>query len=199
MSAKSYGQHAETALRDELQRRGYLVIRSAASKALDLVCVRPNGVPVGLECKRTHLARILYISKSKMMQEQREWMIAVSRRYDLRVFYAVQWGNNEFEFFYPDETILKAGHGVGLSFAFPFVHKVFGAEEEVLHVPPNTPPYSPPVSSTQDGCPACRSTDYAVALSGWHDCNVCGARWHRKTEDYIAPDGEPRDGGGCTD
>ena len=170
MSAKSYGQRAETVLRDELQRRGYLVIRSAASKALDLVCVRPNGVPVGLECKRTHHARILYLSKSKTMQEQREWMIAVSRRYDLQVFYAVWWGGpsvlgNEcgnFEFFYPDETILKAGHGVSLSFAFPFVHKVFGSEEDVLRTSPNIPSYKVPVSSTQDG-------------------------------DYIAPDGDTRD------
>jgi len=151
LSAKSYGQRAETVLRDELQRRGYLVIRSAASKALDLVCVRPNGSPVGLECKRTHHARALYISKSSMMREQREWMIAVERRYDLQVFYAVYWGDGTFEFFYPDETILKAGHGVSLSFAFPFVHKVFGTEEEVLRVPPNTPPYSPPVTVTQDG------------------------------------------------
>jgi len=140
MSTKSYGQRAETVLRDELQRRGYLVIRSAASKALDLVCVRPDGVPVGLECKRTHHARALYISKSKMMQEQRAYLCAVERRYNMQVFYAVWWGAGEFEFFYPDETILKAGHGVSLSFAFPFVHKVFGTEEEVLRVPPNNPP-----------------------------------------------------------
>jgi len=157
MSTKSYGQRAETVLRDELQRRGYLVIRSAASKALDLVCVRPNGTPVGLECKRTHYGRALYISKCKSMKEQREYLCAVERRYDMQVFYAVWWGNNEFEFFYPDETVLKAGHGVSLSFAFPHVHS-----------PPNTPPYSPPVSVEQ-----------------------CA--------DYIAPDGEPRDGGGCTD
>jgi len=181
MSAKSYGQRAETVLRDELQRRGYLVIRSAASKALDLVCVRPDGTPVGLECKRTHHGRCLYISKSKMMQEQRAYLCAVERRYNMQVYYAVWWGNDEFEFFYPDETILKAGHGVSLSFAFP--HCKHFEPAEVVHsplceeaaarfgdvrVPPNTPPYSPPVSSTQDG-------------------------------DYIAPDGEPRDGGGCTD
>jgi len=158
MSTKSYGQRAETVLRDELQRRGYLVIRSAASKSLDLICVRPNGVPVGIECKRTHHARILYISKSKTMQEQREWMCAVERRYDLQVFYAVLWGNNEFEFFYPDYPILTAGHGISLSFAFPFVHKTYGEEERLLreppvvvHIPPNNPPIRFPLGDVQDG------------------------------------------------
>jgi len=140
MSTKSYGQRAETVLRDELQRRGYLVIRSAASKALDLVCVRPNGVPVGLECKRTHHARVLYISKSAMMREQREYLCAVERRFNLQVFYAVWWDHGEFEFFYPDEMILKAGHGVSLSFAFPHIQRL-----SALPSPPNTPPYSPPV------------------------------------------------------
>jgi len=145
MSTKSYGQRAETVLRDELQRRGYLVIRSAASKALDLVCVRPDGVPVGLECKRTHYGRVLYISKSKDMQEQRAYLCAVERRYNMQVFYAVWWGNSEFEFFYPDETILKAGHGISLSFAFPSC----GTRLSSVHSPPNTPPYSPPVSVAQ--------------------------------------------------
>jgi len=141
MSAKSYGQRAETVLRDELQRRGYLVIRSAASKALDLVCVRPDGTPVGLECKRTHHARALYISKSKMMQEQRAYLCAVERRYNMQVYYAVWWGAGEFEFFCPDETILRAGRGISLSIAFPS----WGTRLSSLPSSPNTPPYSPPV------------------------------------------------------
>jgi len=120
LSTKSYGQFAETMLRDELTRRGYLCIRSAASKALDLICVRPGGSPVGLECKRTH-GRAIYVSTSARMREQQAFLQRCDL-YGLRTYYAVLFGDGTLELFRPTVGIMREGQGEQLGDVFPPLH-----------------------------------------------------------------------------
>jgi Holliday junction resolvase len=47
------GRRAEWELRDILEGKGCYVIRSAASRLIDLVAIEPNGAVVGYEVKST--------------------------------------------------------------------------------------------------------------------------------------------------
>ena len=121
MNNKRYGLRAETALRDVLVARGYLCIRSAASKVLDLVCVRPRGqsdyLPWGLEVKATS-GDVMRVSRNGKQREQYEELLRIVRVYPILIWYAVRWGDATFEFFYPRE-IMRQGDGLSIDVVFP--------------------------------------------------------------------------------
>ena len=50
MSSYAKGRRLEYLVRDLFQEKGYLVIRAARSKPIDLVCIR-NGKVILVECK----------------------------------------------------------------------------------------------------------------------------------------------------
>jgi Holliday junction resolvase len=52
------GRRAEWELRDILEARGQYVIRSAASRNIDLVAIEPNGAVCGYEVKSTSNHRL---------------------------------------------------------------------------------------------------------------------------------------------
>jgi len=130
MNAKRFGTSAETTLRAFLQARGYLVIRSAASKCLDLVCVRPTAV-YGLEVKATH-GNVYYASRNKNAIEQQKELVKMGDDYPaIRTYFAVKFLDG-FEVFAPYETICRRGGGVPIEEFFP----------HLLHSP-NIPPIVP--------------------------------------------------------
>jgi len=132
MTAKGYGTRAENELRAILQAKGYLVIRSAASKCLDLVCVRP-GIVYGLEVKATH-GNVYYSSRNPDSKEQREELINIRETYDLKTLYAVRFLSG-WEVFDPYQTIMRRGCGQPLDEAFPILRSIA--------VSPNIPPIVP--------------------------------------------------------
>lgn len=137
MNNKRYGLKAETALRDILMARGYLCIRSAASKVLDLVCVPPRGHYVyGIEVKRTS-GDALYCSRTKMQKEQHAELIRQEANYEGLVnVYAVMFGDGRVEVFDSGLDILREHEGVLFGTFFPDV-------THDLLIPPNTPPIVP--------------------------------------------------------
>ena len=58
MSNYETGRRLEYRIRDLFRRQGFLVIRAAQSKPIDLVCIR-DGRPVLVECKagRSYMSR----------------------------------------------------------------------------------------------------------------------------------------------
>ena len=52
------GRRAEWELRDRLEERGCYVVRSAASRNIDLLAIEPNGACVGYEVKSTSSHRL---------------------------------------------------------------------------------------------------------------------------------------------
>jgi len=139
LSTKGRGQRAETALRAILQARGYPCIRSAASKALDVVALRPWDSAVGFEVKTTLTPTRLDLRRHDV--EQWDEMLGLYQRgYFVR--YVVRWPgmkNGEFkgagehwEVYHPtDGPILRTGQGIPLD---DFLSSVF----------PQHSPYSPP-------------------------------------------------------
>lgn len=121
MSNKSRGQRAETALRAILQERGYLVVRSAASKVYDLVCVDTGGFVFFLEVKsvKSHCYRV---SRSAMTKEQHAQMLRDAERYgydNIGFVYAVRFPDGEYRFYPPDAEIMPQHEGRGIDFVFP--------------------------------------------------------------------------------
>ena len=135
MSNKSRGQRAETALRAILQERGYLVIRSAASKVYDLVCVDKGGFVFFLEVKSVKSDYCCYrVSRTAMTKAQHAQMNADAKRYGAidGVFfaYAVRFPDGEYRI-YGGRDIMPQHEGVSLEEAFP------------VRITPNNPPIVP--------------------------------------------------------
>ena len=163
MSNKSRGQRAETALRAILQERGYLVIRSAASKVYDLVCVDEGGFVIFLEVKSVKDGHCFRVSRTAMTREQHEQMQRDENRYggpNVIFAYAVRFPDGEYRI-YGGREIMPQHEGLSLDDAFP------------QHNTPNIPPIVP------------HGSDARVVLNEG-DKDTRGS-W------YIAPDGDTRD------
>ena len=122
MSNKSRGQRAETALRAILQERGYLVIRSAASKVYDLVCVDEGGFVLFLEVKSVKDGHCFRVSRTKMTREQHAQMQRDNERYggfDVVFMYAVRFPDGEYRIYGPGREIMPQHEGLSLDDAFP--------------------------------------------------------------------------------
>ena len=122
MSNKSRGQRAETALRAILQARGYLVIRSAASKVYDLVCVDEGGFVFFLEVKSVKDGHCFRVSRTKMTREQHAQMNEDSVRYgydNIAFVYCVRFPDGEYRVYPPETEIMPQHEGVALDYAFP--------------------------------------------------------------------------------
>ena len=151
MNNKRYGLRAETALRDVLVARGYLCIRSAASKVLDLVCVRPRGrndyLPWGIEVKATS-GDVVRISRNGKQREQYEELVRIVHTYPILTWYAVRWGDATFEFFYPRE-IMHRGSGLSIDVLFPDLQRHTGNNPPIRF--PLGEHIAPPEYDTQGG------------------------------------------------
>ena len=136
MTAKRFGTSAETALRAFLRARGYLCIRSAASKCLDLVCASPSLV-YGLEVKATH-GNVHYVSRNAVSKVQHDELVDIEITYPcVKTQYVVRFMDG-FEVFPPFETVMRRGKGIPIEEFFP-----------VLLHSPNKPPIVPHGSDAQ--------------------------------------------------
>jgi Holliday junction resolvase len=81
------GRRAEWELRDRLEARGCYVIRSAASRNVDLIAVEPNGATVAYEVKSTSSARLSM--NTRYGREQLKDHIRLCAR--IPVYYAVRF------------------------------------------------------------------------------------------------------------
>lgn len=134
MSNKSRGQRAETALRAILQARGYLVIRSAASKVYDLVCVDEGGFVLFLEVKSVKHGDVFRVSRTAMTREQHAQMQSDQRRYggtDVAFAYVVRFPDGEYDVYGCEREIMRQHEGFSLDEAFP------------VRITPNKPPIVP--------------------------------------------------------
>lgn len=134
MSNKSRGQRAETALRAILQERGYLVIRSAASKVYDLVCVDEGGFVFFLEVKSVKNGHCFRVSRTAMTREQHAQMRRDAERYwsdDIAFAYAVRFPDGEYRIYGCEREIMPQHEGIPLDVCFP------------QRITPNKPPIVP--------------------------------------------------------
>jgi len=141
MNNKRYGLKAETMLRDILKGRGYLVIRSAASKVIDLIVLDLGceGNTYGLEIKRTS-GDVVRISRTAYGREQREQLLRIDEQYPIYLWYAVMFGDGTVELFRPMYVVFRKGEGIKFDDFF---------DDCSL---PTQPPYSPPVEGdARDG------------------------------------------------
>lgn len=141
MSNKSRGQRAETALRAILQERGYLVIRSAASKVYDLVCVDEGGFVFFLEVKSVKDGHCFRVSRTKMTREQHAQMQRDLERYgsdDVLFLYGVRFPDGEYRFYGAEREIMPQHEGFDLDVAFP------------VRIAPNNPPIVPQETDALD-------------------------------------------------
>lgn len=144
MNNKRHGLRAETALRDVLNARGYLCIRSAASKLVDLVCVSPSGSVSFMEVKAVS-GNVYRISRTAFQREQHLEMRKWEDRFgSVRVsfLYAIRFGDGRYEFFDLDQDTFRITEGAPLDVQFP---------DRSL---PTTPPYSPPTEGVSCEYPA---------------------------------------------
>jgi Holliday junction resolvase len=74
------GRRFEYEVRDYFERRGWLVVRAARSKPVDLVCIR-GGKAVLVECK---------YGKGRLTRSDRKALERVSKRYGVEVLVAVK-------------------------------------------------------------------------------------------------------------
>lgn len=163
LSNKSRGQRAETALRAILQERGYLVIRSAASKVYDLVCADEGGFVFFIEVKSVK-GSTFRVSRTEMTKEQHAQMQRDYDRYgsdDVYFIYAVRFPDGEYRIFGCESEIMPQDGGVSLDVAFP------------MRITPNNPPIVP------------RGSDARIVLNEG-DKDTRGS-W------YVAPDGDTSD------
>ena len=144
MNNKRHGQKAETALRDIHNAEGYLCIRSAASKLVDLVCVDPRGLVWLLEVKAT-TDKAVYMSRTAYQREQHAGMKEKMYHYgslEIRFRYVVRFGDGHYEVFSPLDEIMREGEGKPLEDVLP------------LRASPNIPPIVPREDDVQpDGEP----------------------------------------------
>jgi hypothetical protein len=107
------------------------VIRSAASKCLDLICVDRESVS-GLEVKSTR-DNTLYVSRTRRQQEQHAELCRINDETVAGTAYVVRWEpEGVYEVFWCFETIMRRGHGVSLDIVFPGLRSA-----------PNNPPIVP--------------------------------------------------------
>lgn len=134
MSNKSRGQRAETALRAILQARGYLVIRSAASKVYDLVCVDEGGFVFFLEVKSVK-GNCFRVSRTAMTREQHAQMRRDMMRYGnpegVHFAYCIRFPDGEYRIYGAEREIMPQHEGISLDVCFP------------LRNTPNKPPIVP--------------------------------------------------------
>jgi len=136
-AAGERGRRAETALRGILQAGGYVVIRSAASKCLDLIAVDVESVS-GLEVKSTR-DDVLYVSRTRRQQEQHAELCRINDETVAGTAYVVRWEpEGVYEVFSCYDTIMRKGHGVSLETVFPGLRSA-----------PNNPPIVPREHTTQ--------------------------------------------------
>ena len=141
MSNKSRGQRAETALRAILQARGYLVIRSAASKVYDLVCVDEGGFVFFLEVKSVKDGHCYRVSRTAMTKEQHAQMNRDAARYGANTVafaYAVRFPDGEYRIYGCEYEIMPQYGGIPLDTAFP------------PRITPNNPPIVPQETDALD-------------------------------------------------
>lgn len=81
------GRRAEWELRDMLIARGCYVIRSAASRQIDLLAIEPNGAVVGYEVKSTSSHRLSL--NTAYSREQLSAHMALAER--IPIYYAVRF------------------------------------------------------------------------------------------------------------
>ena len=141
MSNKSRGQRAETALRAILQARGYLVIRSAASKVYDLVCVDEGGFVLFLEVKSVK-GTVYRTSRTAQTRDQAIQMLNDAARYgsdDICFAYAIRFSDGEYRFYMPEDHCMPQDDGFPLDEVFP------------VRITPNNPPIVPHGDDALDG------------------------------------------------
>jgi len=152
-AAGERGRRAETALRGILQAGGYVVIRSAASKCLDLIAVDVESVS-GLEVKSTR-DDVLYVSRTRRQRDQHEDLVRINEETVCGTAYVVRWEpEGVYEVFSCYDTIMRKGHGVTLETVFPCVRPVSEAavrfgDVAPLRSAPNNPPIVPREHTTQ--------------------------------------------------
>ena len=89
MSASSRGRDAEWELRDHLEKQGWVVIRSAASRIVDLIALK-EGRELFIEVKSTSEPSFK-MSRSKNNMEQLRDLLEYSRLIDAKPFYAIRF------------------------------------------------------------------------------------------------------------
>ena len=97
MSNYIVGRRLEYRIRDIFRREGYLVIRAASSKPIDLVCIK-DGRTVLIECKagRSWLGKL---RKEELMELSRQSgaPIILARRRKRKVMFTVLSDGTSFE------------------------------------------------------------------------------------------------------
>ena len=137
MSSKQRGQRAETALRGILQARGYPCIRSAASKCLDVVCLRPSPLPSwGFEVKSVAKNHCRLDLRRHNVEQWGDMQAMYEDGFLVR--YVVFWHSGEYwEVFHPNKgPIFRQGEGTDLG-------------DFLLAAFPQHSPYSPPSDDTR--------------------------------------------------
>lgn len=81
------GRRAEWELRDMLEKRGCYVVRSAASRNIDLLAIEPNGACVGYEVKSTSSHRLSL--NTAYAREQLDGHMRLAER--IPVYYAIRF------------------------------------------------------------------------------------------------------------
>jgi len=89
MSAVSRGRDAEWRMRDHLEKQGWIVIRSAASRIIDLIALK-QGDELFIEVKSTS-EDSFRISRSKHNKEQLRDHVAYAALIGATPYYAVEF------------------------------------------------------------------------------------------------------------
>jgi len=110
MSKSDKGRRAEWELRDILEKRGYYVIRSAASHLVDLIAIGTDGCVSAIEVKSTH-GMALSLTHQYEKEQYAGHLALVSR--GIPVCYAVRWKDATWDYFpIPlPRMLLKEGGG----------------------------------------------------------------------------------------
>lgn len=136
MNNKRHGLRAETALRDILNARGYLCIRSAASKLVDLVALDSGGFCFFIEVKAV-LGDTYRTSRTAFQREQHLEMMRYASIYgteEIIFLYVIRYGDGQYRAFPIDREIFRYDEGMPLDDAFPSVF---------VSALPNNPPIVP--------------------------------------------------------
>jgi len=110
MSKSDKGRRAEWELRDILEKRGYYVIRSAASHLIDLIAVGNGGTVTAVEVKSTS-GTVLSLTHS-YEKEQYAGHLSLHER-GIPVIYACRWGSCRWDYYSVPlaRMLLKEGQG----------------------------------------------------------------------------------------
>jgi len=118
MSKSDKGRRAEWELRDILEKRGYYVIRSAASHRIDLLAVGTGGSVVAIEVKSTGSTALSLTHTYE--KEQYAGHLELTRR-GVSVLYAVRWAAGSWSI-YPvplKAMLLKPSNGSEIDAILP--------------------------------------------------------------------------------